>query len=208
MRKLTFAIAVAAAAASLIGTGVQAQVGPSSQQVQAGATFTVEYDCESFAPSPTVFVFQGVTVVAPCGSTESGTSSARFTAPGVAGTYVGTADPCGPLSLKVAGLRFTQSTRCPVPLPLETFTVVVVGAATTTTITTTTTIAPTTTVAPTTTAVGAVPPAPTTTVAAPAALPATGPNRTGTGVVIALVLLALGGGLVLASRRRGDTPAG
>lgn len=201
MRKLTFAIAAAVAAATLIGAGGQAhaQVGPVSQQVQAGATFTVEYDCESFAPSPTIFTFQGVTVVAPCGAAQSGTSSAQFTAPGVAGTYVGSADPCGSVTLKIAGLRSAGVQNCPVPV--EPFTVIVVGAVTTTT------VAPTT-VAPTTSAVGAVPPAPTTTAAAAAALPATGPDRTGTGVAIALVLLALGGGLILATRRRGDTSTG
>ncbi len=185
MKRITFAVVAALAAASLIGSGVHAQ-SASPQPVQPLGTFTVTFDCESFAPNPTVFTFEGAVVSAACGSGGAGMAVAEFQAPATAGTYTGIANPCGPPALRPAGIRFTQ-TQCEFP-----FDVVVAGEAVTTT-----TIA-----VPVTTAVAAVPPAPT--AAAPAALPATGSGRTAGGIAIALALLAIGGGLVAAARWRKD----
>jgi LPXTG-motif cell wall-anchored protein len=57
-------------------------------------------------------------------------------------------------------------------------------------------------VLPTTTAVGAVPPAPTTTVVSPT-LPATGPSRSDNAATIAIALVLAGGVLLFATRRGG-----
>lgn len=135
-------------------------------------------------------------------------------------TYTGTIDyscDCDDRSPQgfrsaVQGFRGSPSAFVQGAQPPSTFLVTVRAQQVTTTTTTTTTLAPTTTaaattVAPTTTAAAAIPPAPTTTVAITGVLPATGGDENNQ-AWIALGLVALGGGLVLATRYRRRSSAG
>ena len=205
------------------GAGAMAQEARSAtatpSEVDPGATFSVMFS-PCFPGEVVTFEFQGQRVSAECDGIVTlqdsrsqalapGTASASLTAPQAAGNYTGfatanLANQIQGLRRPTSGARISGKIVCD-PFNCATFQVTVRQATTTTASTTTaapTTAAPTT-AAPTTSAVGAVPPAPTTTVA-PVTLPATGPSRNDNTATIAIVLVVAGGALLLAARRRGS----
>lgn len=144
----------------------------------------------------------------------TGPVTATFTAPLAPGEYIGSyvvswdyygVSTDGPQGFRAAPAVLVQGP----PSPEEgEFTVIVNQVATTTT---PTTAAPTT-LAPTTTAAATSPQAPTTAPTTTAAavspvLPETGSNDSGNMAVIAITLLALGGGLIVATRYRRSSSA-
>ena len=163
---------------------------------------------------------------------EGSAGPVTFKAPALPGTYTGTAtvvfpsdDLRGPDDGQQGpiGIRMQQNVQCgdQSPSSCRTFTVIVPAppqqpapsTSTTTTTTTTTTIAATTTtVAPTTTLAGSGPATPTTTTTTTTAprvgtLPATGSDGNDDTAMLAIVFVAAGGALLLASRWRRSQPS-